>query len=456
MKTAAGRPRSLSNSSAGKISVDYNAVEAAMDAAEAASSKLGLSAKKKAAPVASAQSTASRRSHARRSLPLKRRGSKDPPSTEAKEKSGKSAKKGKNSDKLAPKASVTRTKHLPPLKKRAKRTSPEYSKTVSNASSIGTPKISNKTLAAAVDVPFAPLVPSSSDAAKPVKSGQVSQKWDGMYEALLHFREERRREETKDRPDNEKASWVWDGNVPTTYKTEDGKALGRWVNNQRSAKNKGTLKEDREQRLVDAGLKWSVLSSSSWDEMLKELGGYIKEQTKQGRQWDGNVPTNYQIKSRAEGQFAGEDKNLGRWVNRQRSLYQAGKLRKDRQLALEKLGLKWSMLVTISWDSMFETLQEYVDARKKELGKWDGNVPANYRTDDGRALGRWINRQRTAFQKKKLRKDYVDKLQSIGLKWSAHGAHGRSVENDGAEGAEFVVEEVPSAPTNQNTTVGLI
>lgn len=26
-----------------------------------------------------------------------------------------------------------------------------------------------------------------------------------------------------------------------------------------------------------------------------------------------------------------EDKNLGRWVNRQRSLYQAGKLREDRQ-----------------------------------------------------------------------------------------------------------------------------
>ena len=74
--------------------------------------------------------------------------------------------------------------------------------------------------------------------------------------------------------------WVWDGNVPTTYKTKDGKALGRWVNNQRSAKSKGNLKEDREKRLVDAGLKWSVLASNSWNEMLEELRMYVAEQVR--------------------------------------------------------------------------------------------------------------------------------------------------------------------------------
>lgn len=115
------------------------------------------------------------------------------------------------------------------------------------------------------------------------------------------------------------------------------------------------------------------------------------------------VPTNYRIKNRnATGSKDDEDKNLGRWVNRQRSLYQAGKLRKDRQQvrfcititlldkdgfynpltvfcdnfllwylkknlqyskALEKVGLKWSMLATTSWESMFETLCEYIDVK---------------------------------------------------------------------------------------------
>ena len=117
-----------------------------------------------------------------------------------------------------------------------------------------------------------------------------------------------------------------------------------------------------------------------------------------------------------------EDKNLGRWVNRQRSMFQAGKLRKDRQLSLENIGLKWSMLATTSWESMFETLCQYVEEKKKGGAEWDGNVPANYRTEDipPRALGRWINRQRSAYGKNKLKPEYVAKLNEIGLKWSIH------------------------------------
>lgn len=109
-------------------------------------------------------------------------------------------------------------------------------------------------------------------------------------------------------------------------------------------------------------------------------------------------------------------------MNRQRSLYQAGKLRKDRQQALEKVGLKWSMLATTSWESMYDTLCDYVQSKAKDVGDWDGNVPANYRTEDNppRALGRWINRQRSAYGKDKLKGEYIEKLNRLGLKWSVH------------------------------------
>merc|ERR1712166_1589943 len=88
----------------------------------------------------------------------------------------------------------------------------------------------------------------------------------------------------------------------------------------------------------------------------------------------------------------------------------------------EKIGLKWSMLATTSWESMFETLCQYVEEKKKGGAEWDGNVPANYRTEDipPRALGRWINRQRSAYGKNKLKPEYVAKLNEIGLKWSIH------------------------------------
>ena len=98
-----------------------------------------------------------------------------------------------------------------------------------------------------------------------------------MYVCLLKFVQDRKREDTVGVSSEEIGDWSWDGNVPTTHKTKDGKALGRWINNQRSAKSKATLKDEREQRLVNAGLKWSVLASNSWNEMLDELRIYIRD-----------------------------------------------------------------------------------------------------------------------------------------------------------------------------------
>lgn len=71
---------------------------------------------------------------------------------------------------------------------------------------------------------------------------------------------------------------------------------------------------------------------------------------------------------------------------------------------------------------MYDTLVEYAEERKAIDGEWDGNVPANYKTGDvpPKALGRWINRQRTLHQKHKLKAEFADKLNTLGLKWSVH------------------------------------
>ena len=438
-----GRPRSWSTSS-GKISVDYDAVQAAVDAADAATGALGLAKIGQAAGSSATGAAASGTQvlRKRRSLPTKQGRTRSYSSDDVA-----SGMSGEEKERIRERARVaagyvptnagtssddlpSTKKRLPPIKKRAKRNSPESERVDQNAKEL--PKVTKtkdnrKAPPPKPDVAASSTAPSTQSSSK--SRGQASQKWEGMFECLLEFVEERRKEDTEGLSKEEKKDWVWDGNVPTNYKTSCGKALGRWVNNQRSAKSKGTLKEDREERLVAAGLKWSVLASNSWNGMLEELRIYVKEQTRDGRKWDGNVPTCYQIK-RDSGKFAGEDKNLGRWVNRQRSLFQAGKLRKERQLALEAVGLKWSMLATLSWESMYETLEAYVETQKKDKDEWDGNVPANYRTNDNppRALGRWINRQRSAYTKNKLKKEYVDKLNKIGLKWSVHQRQGDSEE----------------------------
>jgi hypothetical protein len=308
-----------------------------------------------------------------------------------------------------------------PLKKRVKR-DPTAGDTMDLSLLEKTPKVSNRRTTQSGGGITVPLLPTSSNAAAKQAKSQANQKWESMFDCLLEFIEERREVETRGLSQSEKDDWIWDGNVPTTYKTKDGKALGRWVSNQRSAKSKETLREDREERLASAGLKWSVVMSGAWNEMFDELRHYVNEQAGQGKKWDGNVPTSYQIKSRPNSTFQGEDKNLGRWVNRQRSRYQAGKLHKDRQFQLEKLGLKWSVLASSPWDAMYETLLAYVEEKTKNGAAWDGNVPANYRTNDRppKALGRWINRQRCAYAKNKLKQECIDKLTSLGLKWTVH------------------------------------
>jgi hypothetical protein len=256
------------------------------------------------------------------------------------------------------------------------------------------------------------------------KGGQSNQKWDEMFECLKEYVDEVRVKETKGMSEEEKVKWEWSGNVPTMYKTKDGKALGRWVNNQRSAKSKGTLKDEREIRLLSTGLKWSVLTTNAWTDMLEELKLYVKEKTKDGKAWDGNVPTNYKIKTsrRADGsEIKDEDKNLGRWINRQRSLFQAGKLKSERKKLLEDIGLKWAVLSTTSWHTMSDALCDYVENKRNAdpNSKWDGNVPAGYETEDKKKLGRWVNRQRQAYANKKLKKEFVDNLEELGLKWVA-------------------------------------
>lgn len=264
----------------------------------------------------------------------------------------------------------------------------------------------------------------SSTVSSSASSSQSNMKWEEMFCCLVKYVEDIRKKETMALSPEAKKSWEWCGNVPTTYKTPDGKALGRWINNQRSAKNKGTLKIEREMRLVSTGLKWSVLSTNAWPDMMNELRIYVREKTKNGQKWDGNVPTNYRIKSNiaADGSEIDEEKNLGRWINRQRSLFQGGKLKKERQLELERIGLKWSVLSTTSWETMYDELCKYAYIKRDaDPGKkWDGNVPANYKTDEQKSLGRWVNRQRSAFAKHKLKEEWVQKLNMIGLKWSVH------------------------------------
>jgi Helicase associated domain len=245
-----------------------------------------------------------------------------------------------------------------------------------------------------------------------------------MYECLLQFAAAKRVDATKNLPDTQANQWVWDGNVPTNATTPDGQKLGRWVNNQRTAKQKSKLRPDREGKLIATGLKWFVIPPDAWDDMFAELNLYIAAKTADGSPWDGNVPTNYQISGRTWS-ANGTEKNLGRWVNRQRDMYQSGKLKKERQEKLERLGLKWPKHA-VTWDEMRLLLVDYADQQRRRTGQpWDGQVPVDYQTggDPPRWLGKWVQKQRSTRAKRKLQKHQEEQLTKMGLQWADETNH---------------------------------
>lgn len=354
MDSVTGRPRSSSMSSMLQISVDYDAVAAAVDAAEAAAGALDLSSftlpssavgisssssvgsnsqrnrKKRPLPThkkppraTKKKSTASKKNSVPKSRTKKRAAEAELLSSEKRQcvestrkmKTPKPLKTAELKVPVVPKSKLddrdmeklreraraaagyvppsaangsVKINSLPPKKRSAAPATPLHPprpSAVTSGSNFKTPVMSNTAAAKYNGTPA-----SGYSAGTPASSskGQSSQKWESMFDCLLKFIEQRKNDGTAGMTEAQKAEWAWDGNVPTTYKTKDGKALGRWVNNQRSAKSKGTLKKEREKRLVDAGLKWSVLASNSWNEMLEELRIYVADQIKQGKKWDGN------------------------------------------------------------------------------------------------------------------------------------------------------------------------
>ena len=66
------------------------------------------------------------------------------------------------------------------------------------------------------------------------------------------------------------------------------------------------------------------------------------------------------------------------------------------------------------WNKMYSLALEYY----KEYG--DLNVPQSYKTkNEGIKLGSWIANQRYAYNNGKLKKERIEKLEQIGMLWSA-------------------------------------
>ena len=97
-----------------------------------------------------------------------------------------------------------------------------------------------------------------------------------------------------------------------------------------------------------------------------------------------------------------EKSKLGYWASNQKYNYSKGNLSQDRINKLENLsGWFWDGYHERRWDITFSKLKDHIDRYKQ------------YPRDGNKGLGAWVWTQRSTYNKGKLEKDRIKKLESL-------------------------------------------
>ena len=189
-------------------------------------------------------------------------------------------------------------------------------------------------------------------------------------------------------------------NIPKRYTTPAGLSLGEWLTTQRRVRAgqiPGNLTEQQIARLDSIGMEWGNRNDAAWERGLEEARKF--------REQFGNlqVPAKYKTK---------DDYPLGKWINNARKRRNDGKLTEERIGQLDQMGMIWSVF-DAKWEQGYALAAVYA----QEYGNLD--VPRDYKTADGKTLGRWIQNQELAYEQKKLYADQIKRLETIGMQWGS-------------------------------------
>ena len=195
--------------------------------------------------------------------------------------------------------------------------------------------------------------------------------------------------------------------VSNRYVTENGYALGSWLNTQRqvrTGKIPGILTEDRITKLDAIGMEWQSKYDRSWE---KYYGALCRHKYEYG---------NIDIKA----DYTTEDGiDLGSWIANLRVARRSGRkgyyLTDERIAMLDKLGMIWDKL-DYQWEKNYQACVEYY-VKNHNL-----DIPAGYTTKEGLRVGAWVRRMRKARDGRikgaqPLTQDQIQRLDAIGMDW---------------------------------------
>ena len=185
--------------------------------------------------------------------------------------------------------------------------------------------------------------------------------------------------------------------VPNNYKTKNNISLGSWIGKQRKDYRENKISDKEVNLLNQIGMVWS-LSDYEWMKNYRLATDYYNR--------NGNLvmPKDYKTK---------EGVSLGRWIERQRKLFQDKKLSGKEVDLLNSVGMEWSK-IDYKWLEKYDLAVSYY--------KNTGNllVPSRYTTVDGVNLGLWIKHQRKRYKENSISEREKSLLDEIGMVWNLH------------------------------------
>lgn len=187
--------------------------------------------------------------------------------------------------------------------------------------------------------------------------------------------------------------------IPADYIIKD-KKLGSWINCQRKRFKNGNLSTERIGMLEKIKMVWAFdnIRFSAWLEKYEIAKKYYME--------NGNLLMAFD--------YAIDDFELGKWISRQKHLYNYKELSDEKISLLNEIGMVWNLeeIQNNNWEEKCELAKKYYME--------NGNlfIPYNY-SINGFRLGVWLAVQKKDYALGKLPDSKISKLEEIGIVWSS-------------------------------------
>ena len=248
-----------------------------------------------------------------------------------------------------------------------------------------------------------------------------------------------------------------DLNVPIYYRSESGVSLGAWIELQRRQflRDPASYDEAHRAKLNAIGMQWAESTESVWEQYYAlakqyydvhhhlnpvsnevfasgELGNWVLRQKlayrsgalsarqiamlealeidwrdRLTRLWEGNYSEAQQYYEEHGDLNAPAKSSIRKWLNQQRKSFQNGKLPPEQIEKLNAIGMVWE--TDDGWEQGFQEAERFYRAHSHL------DIPAQYVTESGFALGQWYRTQRNAVREGSISNERFKQLERIGF-----------------------------------------